>query len=50
VLVAEFGPEDQNVVGAVHSGERERHANGLRQVAVDLAEQLAASTPPARCS
>jgi DNA-binding SARP family transcriptional activator/pimeloyl-ACP methyl ester carboxylesterase len=45
-LVAELGPEDQNVAGAVHSGECERHSHGLRGVAVDLAEQLAASTPP----
>lgn len=45
-LVAELGPEDQNVAGAVHSGECELHSDGLRGVAVDLAEQLAASTPP----
>lgn len=45
-LIAELGPEVQNVAGAVHSGECERHSRGLRGVAVDLAEQLAASTPP----
>lgn len=45
-LVAELGPEHQNVAGAVHSGECELHSHGLRGVAVDLAEQLAASTPP----
>ncbi len=45
-LVAELGPEDQNVAGAVHSGECELHSHGLRGVAIDLAEQLAASTPP----
>jgi DNA-binding SARP family transcriptional activator/pimeloyl-ACP methyl ester carboxylesterase len=45
-LVAELGLEDHNVAAAVHSGECERQADGLRGVAVDLAEQLAAATPP----
>jgi class 3 adenylate cyclase len=45
-LVAELGPDDQNVAGAVHSGECERDADGLQGIAVDLAEQLAASAPP----
>jgi class 3 adenylate cyclase len=45
-LVAEFGPDGQNVAGAVHSGECERHAQGLRGIAVDLAEQLAESASP----
>jgi pimeloyl-ACP methyl ester carboxylesterase len=37
---------EQNVAGAVHSGECQLHADELHGVAVDLAEQLAAGAPP----
>jgi len=45
-LVAELGPGDGPVAAAVHSGECERHAQGLRGVAIDLADQLAAAARP----
>jgi DNA-binding SARP family transcriptional activator/pimeloyl-ACP methyl ester carboxylesterase len=45
-LVAELGPGDGAVAAAVHSGECERRAQGLRGVAVDLADQLAAGARP----
>jgi class 3 adenylate cyclase len=37
--------EDPSLAGAVHSGECELHPDGLRGVAVDVAEQLAATAP-----
>jgi DNA-binding SARP family transcriptional activator/pimeloyl-ACP methyl ester carboxylesterase len=43
-LAAGFGRG--SVAAAVHSGECEHHADGLRGMAVDLTDQLAASTPP----
>jgi class 3 adenylate cyclase len=45
-VVAELGTEDRNVSGAVHSGECEFQPHGLRGVAIDVAKELAASTPP----
>jgi DNA-binding SARP family transcriptional activator/pimeloyl-ACP methyl ester carboxylesterase len=38
--------QDQTLAAAVHTGECELHPDGLRGVAVDVAEQLAATTPP----
>ncbi len=45
-LVAELGTQGHKLAGAVHSGECELDPHGPRGVAADLAEQLAASTPP----
>jgi pimeloyl-ACP methyl ester carboxylesterase len=45
-LVAELGAKDRNVAVAVHSGECELHQHDVRGVAVDLAEQLAATAEP----
>ena len=45
-LVSELDAKDQDVAVAVHSGECERHEHAVRGVAVDLAQQLAASAEP----
>jgi DNA-binding SARP family transcriptional activator/pimeloyl-ACP methyl ester carboxylesterase len=47
-LVAELGVENQKIAAAIHSGECELHQHGVRGVAVDLAEQLAASAEPSQ--
>jgi hypothetical protein len=46
-LIAELDTKDQDVAAvAVHSGECELHQHTVRGVAVDLAEQLAATAEP----
>jgi pimeloyl-ACP methyl ester carboxylesterase len=47
-LVSELGTDDQKIAVAVHSGECELHQHEVRGVAVDLAEQLAASAEPSQ--
>lgn len=45
-LVSDLDAKDQDVAVAVHSGECELHQHQVRGVAVDLAEQLAATAEP----